>query len=179
MAFLSFFLILFSSFVESVERSKFKTCSQSSFCNRNRKLTEDPNGGGNYVVKPETIQNTNSKLSARVLSPHNVELLMDLIALENDIVRLKIYEKNPKRYMGPQDLLLENIKEKSFTEISKSSSNYEFSLGEKVRGVMNLSPFSLGILCKKIYLVLLDLYVDNELVISTNKRNLLNFEHLR
>jgi hypothetical protein len=132
--------------VDSVDRTKFKTCHQSGFCNRNRNLV-NAQERGQYQVKADTLQKpSSSKLTAKVQSPNNKEFQMELTTLNKNVVRLRIFEEHQNRYMGPQDLLEKNLKESSFEEIKRSQNSYEFSLGTTIKGTMGFAPFALGII---------------------------------
>jgi hypothetical protein len=58
---------------------------------------------------------------------------------------MKIFEKNPKRFMGPAEVLIPGLKEVTLTSVSKSENEYVFSVGNNVKGVLIYDPFKLGI----------------------------------
>lgn len=78
--------------VAGVDRSKFKTCDQSSFCKRNRALSTQPREDTKLTnVLKESLQKHEHKITA-TLKTENVELPMDITVLQDNIVRLRIYE---------------------------------------------------------------------------------------
>ncbi|XP_014235159.1 neutral alpha-glucosidase AB isoform X1 [Trichogramma pretiosum] len=158
-------LLVLIFMVGAVPRENFKTCEQSSFCRRCRKVEA---GKTPYVLLPDTLSQNESSLSAELLNKNTeIHYILDLTALKRDLFRLRINEKNPlhPRYEveyalqdHPQITKLEVV-EKTTTQITvKNGPN---------KAVLQYSPFKV------------DLYSGDKLVISTNARGLMRFEHLR
>eukprot|EP01114_Cavostelium_apophysatum_P007213 TRINITY_DN1908_c0_g1_i2.p1 TRINITY_DN1908_c0_g1~~TRINITY_DN1908_c0_g1_i2.p1 ORF type:complete len:931 (+),score=264.69 TRINITY_DN1908_c0_g1_i2:127-2919(+) len=153
----------------AVDRSKFKKCDQSSFCKRNRAFNDLPTEHlPLYNVSSSIKRVGTSKISAEINSPFTSKpLQLELHALQQNTFRLRITENDPKRYQGPQDILLP-LKDGSIDEIAQSDSKYTFYVDNKrIRGELTLSPFKI------------DFFVNDELVISGNQRQFFNFEHIR
>ncbi|KAM9983928.1 hypothetical protein ACTFIY_000650 [Dictyostelium cf. discoideum] len=171
---------LFIGSIESVDSSKFKTCKDSHFCKRNRvshevgvmnemKSKQNFNivEGSIKLVKQENtiyfdLQEQNQKSNV---------LTMKLEIYEGGIVRMRAQEKEPlnKQRYQVQDVLLDTIKTVPIQwkqEPSKQSNTFSFKHGEKecCYVLVQLVPFKL------------DVYIMNELAITTNSDNLFHFE---
>lgn len=111
---------------DAVDRSKFRTCSQSPFCKRNREKAQavdsarlsgssDPRiSTSRYQVNAGTLQLDQEKslLTADLVDtlwPLRQPLLLTISILANNVVRAKVTEKNPihKRF-EVRDVLIED-----------------------------------------------------------------------
>jgi len=152
-------------FGQAVDRSKFRTCDQTSFCKRQRNLERTEA----WNLDLRTITTTDSGIRAdlikREASGLEVPFILEITAYGEGIARLRINEKAPlkKRY-EVQDVLLPSIKETS-ARWEANSNTFHFGNNNKV--VISTSPLRF------------DVYAGNNLIISANERNLLRFEHLR
>ncbi|CAI2738285.1 unnamed protein product [Dicrocoelium dendriticum] len=160
---LQLFLVLLSS-VGAVNRDNFKTCKQSSFCNRQRELKVDTLF---YSVVPNSITLTSSGLVA-LLSKHNgnQNLTLDISYLSFSTFRITVDEPTiePKRYrMEVGDSLRDDPKSQPI-DVIRSTNHLSLvgKLGDKA--VLHYNPFSI------------EFYVDGSLVCQVNRRNLFNFE---
>jgi len=167
------FLVFSILEVMAVDRGKFKKCDQNNFCKRNRKLADQsPDKLPSYsVISNDLKRGSESKYVGNIKSPHSdTPLPMELIGLDNGVLRLRIFEKDNRRYMGPQDLLMP-LNEAILQEESKNDKSTTFRLQNSrnlnYKAVLHNDPFKL------------ELFVDNQLVLTANNRNLFNFEHLR
>nr|XP_006822261.1 PREDICTED: neutral alpha-glucosidase AB-like [Saccoglossus kowalevskii] len=167
MRFLLLFMVLWYT-VQTVDKNNFKTCQQSSFCRRNRKLQT---GDTMYIAQLNTLQIDSSSISLKLLNTiDNKELLLELISIENNIARLKINEADPinPRYEVPDVL----VDEPHLTKLKIEKQDYnsiEISLGDSGKStlVLTANPFRV------------DFMENQELVLSVNSRGLLSFEHLQ
>eukprot|EP01113_Clastostelium_recurvatum_P019242 TRINITY_DN2271_c0_g1_i2.p1 TRINITY_DN2271_c0_g1~~TRINITY_DN2271_c0_g1_i2.p1 ORF type:complete len:965 (-),score=270.56 TRINITY_DN2271_c0_g1_i2:59-2953(-) len=155
---------------EAVDRSKFRTCENTGFCKRNRKL---PDRGLSYHVQPATVQISGSSLTADIINVHNNHtFVLEMISHENGILRLKVDEKAPLRpRYKVQDVIMEDLKKVGFTKTSSTghtaTGHFGGSSVDEYHFRLHFAPFRL------------EVYVNNVLTTTTNGRNLFNIEHLR
>eukprot|EP00093_Oithona_nana_P001923 01923.XXX_16815_20980_1 [CDS] Oithona nana genome sequencing. len=145
---------------EAVDRNKFRTCQQSSFCRRCRGM--EP-GTSVYSLDVSTLQVSSGQ--AEVMLKHDEDRFrMEISALKNGVFRVKIREAFPlvPRFEVPEVLVsepeldtltLDNQNDKSFT--LKSGSNKVEVVHDPLR---------------------LDFYSNGILVVSANARQLMRFE---
>jgi alpha 1,3-glucosidase len=153
--------------VDAVDRSKFKNCDQSSFCKRHRSLHEKKSALS-YSITPSTFQLNGAELTAEIKeSRSNTLYTLQLIRLEQNIVRLRINEKNPltPRYEVKEAVLEKQIKQVPFRSFEADTNTLILDDSTK----LVIEPTT----------VRLDLYVNNELSMSANSRSLFYFEYLR
>ncbi|XP_015603638.1 neutral alpha-glucosidase AB [Cephus cinctus] len=151
--------------VNAVNRDNFKTCEQSSFCRRCRKLES---GKSPYELLVDTIALNESVIIADLFNKDTgVYYVLHLTAVKDNTFRLHINEKNPIRpryevenalHHDPQPVKLELVE--------RSTDSVTVSNGQN-KVVLYAKPFRV------------DLYSDDQLVISANARGLMRFEHLR
>ena len=148
--------------VEGVDRARFKTCSQSGFCRRNRDFAAQNNRESPYELILSSIQNTKGKYIADIVNRENgAEFVLIISQYEHGIVRVKINEKNPlsKRYEVP--------------DVVSESATLDVATVEKgglIFGKVKVqySPFKLEYYSE-----------DGDHVLSSGDRGLFNIEHLR
>ncbi|KAM8938957.1 neutral alpha-glucosidase AB isoform 1-T1 [Pelodytes ibericus] len=153
--------------VLSVDRSNFKTCDQSSFCKRQRKL--EP-GSSPYRALLGSAKLTADKLEIQLIDDKNqVSLLLEVFGLNGNMTRIKINEINPlkPRYEVP-DVLVGTPASENLQVTGQDDNTLELTLGSAEHKLLVTgTPFRLDILCGR------------DLVLSVNSRGLLHFEHLR
>ncbi|XP_063995699.1 neutral alpha-glucosidase AB isoform X2 [Diachasmimorpha longicaudata] len=152
-------------FAVAVDRTNFKTCDQSSFCRRCRKVK--PNETPYEVVSSTVIQN-DSTLQAELFNKDTgVSYLLQLTSLKDNIFRLHINEKSPlhKRY-EVENALQDHPRQAELKIVESLSNNVTVTSGPN-KAVLHFSPFRV------------DLYSGDQLVVSANARGLMRFEHLR
>lgn len=160
-------LCIFSlCFYESlaVDRAKFKTCDQATFCKRHRQQ-ESP---ANYAVVPGSVRYNASALTAELTS-HVNELKLTLVSLEDSTLRLLIDEKDGlRKRFQPLDALRDpaHLPVSNFKKVD-SDAEFVTLLTESARILLNFKPFRL------------DIYIKDELVMSVNPNNDLKVEHFR
>ncbi|XP_071832175.1 neutral alpha-glucosidase AB-like isoform X2 [Apostichopus japonicus] len=159
-------LVILSGMARAVDKSNFKKCDQSGFCKRNRRIQP---GSSPYAADLDSARLENGVLHLNVLNTQTGILLkLELYALQNQMVRMKINEVSPlkPRYEVP-DVLVAEPEVASWQLGEKSESVLEGSHGNAMSFVLTAQPFRLDIL------------YDGQLVTRVNSRGLMNFEHLR
>ncbi|XP_067007712.2 neutral alpha-glucosidase AB [Anabrus simplex] len=157
--------VLILTSVNSVDRSNFKTCQQSSFCRRCRNVQP---GNSNYVLQLSTVQVEESSINAEVFNTQNmVKFKLQLIALADNTFRMKITEwSGSKERYEPDNVLVGKPVEERLEVVEKTQDYITIkSGGNKVTLIS--SPFRI------------DVYSGEHLAISANSRGLFRFEHYR
>eukprot|EP01132_Coremiostelium_polycephalum_P008341 gene8341-10246_t len=163
--------------VESVDQSKFKTCNDLSFCKRNRELsgfsTEEIQKLQHIILEKSVKLTKEGVIEAELVpkSDHSQPLLLEITAYDDNIVRFRVKEKVPlpnrSRY-EVRDVLLPGVKPTPITwmePLSKGGNQFSFKFGEAYAKVQ-LAPFRF------------DVYVNGDLAVSSNRRDLFHFEHM-
>ncbi|XP_049526069.1 neutral alpha-glucosidase AB isoform X5 [Dermacentor silvarum] len=152
--------------VSLVDRSNFKSCNDSGFCKRNRNTKP---GESPYNVQLSTVKSTSpSRVEAEVINSKNgVVLRLELIALEEGVLRMRLNEKESAvARFEPKEALLESIQESDLHLESKDDSSFTVTFG-KHRAVVRATP------------LVVEVYSNGQLVLVANARGLLRFEHYR
>lgn len=178
--FLSYLLILtitllFFNQVHSVEKrlifdcsslifvSKFFTCDQLSFCRRHKAFTK---GLLDYSIQVSSITFKDSHLSAVIHeSKTNTDYTLDVILYNDEVVRIKINEKDPMKERHEANEVLENLLESKFTYYDNT--NHILQINDKFQ--IFIYPTETKF----------DIKVNSQTVVSINKRGLFYFEYLR
>ncbi|KAJ8667800.1 hypothetical protein QAD02_009463 [Eretmocerus hayati] len=162
---LGFALIFIVLMAESVPRENFKTCEQSSFCRRCRKVESDKTP---YEVVPNTVSHDESTLHAELYNKDTgVYYKLLLTALQNNLFRLHINEKSPIHPRYEVENSLQNQPQLAKMELFESTATHITIKNGPNRATLFFNPFKV------------DLYSGDNLVISANARGLMRFEHLR
>ncbi|WAR28829.1 GANAB-like protein [Mya arenaria] len=150
-------LLFLFDLVANVSRENFKTCNQSSFCKRHRRLRSD---ASRYVVLMESMKIQPSGMKMQILNTkNNVRLLMQVTAIKDNTARLKINELKPLRTRYEIPVVIMKVLERSDSSIS---------LGfEENKILITSRPFRVDFINKE------------EPVVSINAQGLLKFEHFR
>ncbi|XP_049266715.1 neutral alpha-glucosidase AB isoform X2 [Rhipicephalus sanguineus] len=152
--------------VSLVDRSNFKSCNDSGFCKRNRNTKP---GESPYNVQLSTVKSTSpSRVEADVINSKNgVVLRLELIALEEGVLRMRLNEKESAvARFEPKEALLETIQESDLHLETKDDSSFTVTFG-KHRAVVRATP------------LVVEVYSNGQLVMVANARGLLRFEHYR
>jgi len=161
-------LVIFSflCLVSSVDRSKFKSCDQSGFCKRCRAVQP---GESSYEVDVDTIHVTSTKLEALLTNQKNgVKFKLDLVGQADNTFRLKINEAYPLKPRFEVPLVLVSEPEPaSINVITKDDKSVTLGLGDSSKAVLTFKPLRV------------DFYSGDNLLLSTNARGMMKFEHLR
>ena len=97
------FLLGLVVFGAAVDRSKFRTCSQTSFCDRNRnKFNPQHYELDAGSIKVDEAQTTVVADLRNGRHPLQDPLECKITILTNDVVRLSVREKNPKNERSPR-----------------------------------------------------------------------------
>ncbi|KAG0325813.1 hypothetical protein BG000_001662 [Podila horticola] len=173
--------------VSAVKREDFKTCSQSGFCTRNRAYAdmakEDPKWASPFQLNPSSLRLKEGILTGDLFNTQESQqpassagLGFELHLLDNDVVRVRINERDPihPRYDGVQDTVL--IKpygfatEASFERLQKDDSGVlTIQYGPSNRNTVKISSAPLKI----------EFLVNGVPTVLLNNDGLLRFERLR
>eukprot|EP01130_Rhizamoeba_saxonica_P014693 TRINITY_DN6435_c0_g1_i1.p1 TRINITY_DN6435_c0_g1~~TRINITY_DN6435_c0_g1_i1.p1 ORF type:complete len:943 (+),score=212.21 TRINITY_DN6435_c0_g1_i1:24-2831(+) len=156
-------LVTLTILTESVDVTKFKKCEDSSFCNRQRNT--NVRDYVQYQLLPNSLNFDHGRFEATivdVLSDTSYQLL--LVRYADQVVRLTINEVEPlhPRYQVENVVLVDDSDVENFDK-------YEDQ-------VLYYGDFKIEI---NIENLALNFYNKEELVISTNNRNMFYFEYLR
>ena len=151
--------------VQSVDRSKFKSCDQSGFCKRCRAVQP---GASLYEVEPNTLHVSPTSLDTLVVNNKNgVKFKLSIIGLVDNTFRLKINEAYPLKPRFEVPLVLVSEPEPAaISVVSRDDKKIVLSLGSS-SAVLHFNPLRV------------DFYSGDNLVLSTNARGMMKFEHLR
>nr|CAB3248267.1 neutral alpha-glucosidase AB-like [Phallusia mammillata] len=154
---------------EAVDAGNFKRCDQSAFCQRQRNFKPEISP---YVTNIDSLRKIdNSHFALDITNTQNNKaFVLDLFALEDSTLRLKINEAQPiaERYEVPNTI--EDVKAQNMIAVPNlKNGSIVFHLGDNtnIQAVISCSPFRL------------DIYDEKEPVFSVNSRNLMHIEHLR
>ena len=164
--YLSLVLILTLVSVDSVDRSKFKSCSQSGFCKRCRAVQP---GASSFQVEQDTLVTTATGLDTLLTNNNNgVKFKLSIIGLADNTFRLKINEAYPLKPRFEVPLVLVSEPETAaVTVVSRDSEKIVLGLADSARAILHFTPLRV------------DFYSGDKLVLSTNARGMMKFEHLR
>ncbi|XP_037083807.1 neutral alpha-glucosidase AB-like [Pollicipes pollicipes] len=152
----------------AVDRGNFKTCDQSSFCKRNRALTS---GSSPYLVAADSVRVSGAEATARLQDGHApaaVPLRLQLTALQDSSLRLRVVEEAPLRpRYSPQYALQGEPNTQSLTVVEQLDDRLHLKFGADSELVMLYKPFQLQVA------------QAGKTVITVNSDGLFNFEHYR
>ncbi|CRK87777.1 CLUMA_CG001536, isoform A [Clunio marinus] len=155
-------MLIVSTF--AVDKNNFKTCEQSSFCRRCRKVQP---GSSPYEIIPNTLNTYANHITADIRNNENQHVfVLKLEALKGNMFHFEIDEKSP---LKPRYRVTDALqKEPTYESIKVSSTSSEITIiSGRNKAVVFLSPFKI------------EFFQDETLVTSVNSRGLMNFEHLR
>ncbi|XP_037725211.1 neutral alpha-glucosidase AB [Drosophila subpulchrella] len=159
--------IIFALFVlaDGVDPGNFKTCEQSSFCRRSRKVQS---AGSKYALIPGTLNTYADSLTADLVNKENHhQFAFKLEALKGSTFRLQIDEKQPLRSRYRVEHALKGQPQAEHIRIQRETDGEIVIISEKNKAVIHGDPFRI------------DFYENDVLVVSVNAKNWLYFEHLR
>lgn len=164
-------IFLFAALVAGVDRNKFKTCSQSGFCQRCRGLK---GGETPFVLDPATLHLSPTAVESLLVNTHNgVKFKLELFGLVDNTFRIKINEAFPLKPRFEVPLVLVSEPEQApIRLLSRDANSLSVGLGGSddipaARATITFSPFGL------------DFYTGSELTLRLNSQGLMKFEHLR
>lgn len=159
--------------VESVNHQDFKTCDQSSFCERNRNLQP---GDSKWEMEASSVQQTGDHLGVEATiknTDNGAQLKLTLNALldSGSILKLHINELKSERVrFDAKDALKESVP-KTRLEIEKIGlQSFEVKFGKEnvnYRAHVYYKPFKI------------EVFSGKDLLLVGNERGLFNFEHFR
>ncbi|XP_065662166.1 neutral alpha-glucosidase AB isoform X2 [Hydra vulgaris] len=165
---MNFFIILFMQIVQifSVDKGNFKTCEQSSFCKRNRRIQP---GVSPFAILSDTVQFNDGSIIARVLNSNtNITFLLTIDTLYESTARVRVNEIDPIRF-----------RHIVFETLIKEPSRFKYSLLNKNNDGFKLK-FEKNVIVVTYKPMKIDFYDDADvLLVSFNNRGLMNFEHYR
>lgn len=151
--------------VASVDRNNFRTCDQTSFCRRCRGVAP---GASPYQLQLDTLQATASSVSAELVNTAmNVKFVFQLYSLSDNTFRMKVNELSPLKPRHEVQFVLKGEPDYVKLEVIEKSSEKAVVRSGTNKVEIFANPFRV------------DVYRGSELVISTNARGLMRFEHLR
>jgi len=164
---LTCFLVLLA-IATAVDQSKFRTCSNTGFCNRNRNNFVPQH----YELSPSSIKidPTSSTVVADLVNgrhPLQDALECKISVLQNNVVRLSVREKNPKfeRWEVP-DVLQADALHKGAADLTITDNGARVVFGDRQLEIVS-KPFSVT------------LSINGLQAVSVNSEGLLNFEQYR
>jgi len=162
------FFAMFLDNANSVQHSKFRKCSDTGFCKRNR---GDQFQSQNYVVQHKSVKfSTNSVITAdlqNTLYPLSEPLNLKVIVLKEGIIHIAVREKNSKhiRY-EVQDVLLD-VPHQSGVDCNPESNILRCHINKENGFFITYAPFGVTMLMR------------GKEVITVNNRQKMNFEIYR
>ncbi|XP_054256929.1 neutral alpha-glucosidase AB-like [Macrosteles quadrilineatus] len=151
--------------VQTVDRNNFKSCEQSSFCRRCRKMEA---GRSVYELQLETLQVTESQVVGTLVNTDNgTHFHTTLTALTDGRWRLEVDEAQPQRTRYRVQHSLQQEPPRDRLEIAEKTENSVTVKCGANKVVLVGAPFRL------------DVYTGDVLTISANARGLMRFEHHR
>ncbi|AOW01317.1 glycosyl hydrolases family 31-domain-containing protein [Yarrowia lipolytica] len=175
-------LALFVASCEAVTRGAFKTCDQNSFCKRNRHYADQvahlQSFSNPYEVTKVSIGKGEASVSIvkSVPKAKSVPLSLKLSVLASGGVRVTLDEPNRAKINNVVSSKRYDASHWAFNgepaiDTSAQITDYEHTIeaiyGDKTKAVLNKKTLQL------------DVYRNDKLEVSVNKRHLLNMEHLR
>jgi alpha 1,3-glucosidase len=166
------------SLSEAVKKEDFKTCSQSSFCKRNRALADsaaaDAQWTSPYTLVKDSIRFSNNFMTADI---HNTDtnnvLVMELQVLSDNTVRVRMDEKSPIRPRYKDHA--------QFTLVDDAKPIKPFKSGKNTDGIVKITLDAEG--TRKVLVtpspLRVDFLLNEEPVVTLNDRGFFNIEHLR
>lgn len=174
------FILIFSLYfcneftsVLGADRSKFKTCSESGFCRRNRNIKGKPN---KWVLDPKTVQPSDNKLGFEAILKNELNgvllrLTINAALKDSSVLHVRINEAHPgrERY-DPREALVENIEYGKINIGKPTDKDVTLTFGPadaSHKVLIAFNPFRV------------DIFTGDRLVVSANAREFLKFEHFR
>ncbi|XP_077284239.1 glucosidase 2 subunit alpha [Arctopsyche grandis] len=167
--FVAVFGFLISHTVVGVDKNNFKTCDQSSFCRRLRKLNP---GNSPYELLLDTVSLDKHTLSADIRNNnYNVLFKLNLIALVDGTFRVVIDEKQPLKPRYKVEYVLNGeptVDKLTVVEKNQNAGTIKVANGQGHSVILHSKPLKFDFFNPQ-----------NELVLSLNEKGLTTLEHLR
>ncbi|XP_046483150.1 neutral alpha-glucosidase AB [Neodiprion pinetum] len=150
--------------VSGVDRNNFKTCEQSSFCRRCRKV--EP-GKTPYKLL-NTVEVRETDLSGELFNQDTgVAYILRLTGLADNTYRVWINEKNPLHPRFEATFALQSDPVPKKIQLIEQTAEYIVVGTDHTKAKLFFNPFRI------------DFYRGEQLVLSANARGLMRFEHIR
>lgn len=171
-------LILVLAVVDAVDRSKFRTCDQGSFCRRYKKWTSRPEREKPlWTILPQTrspLPEGGFSFQVKHVNEAIAHLLLKLNIYASGMVRLRINEIEPlhKRHeIPPGDVVSDPppaaAQVSPTDEAGKTIFKFDTADGTKAEAILHHSPLAL------------EVSIGGKILQRLNARNMLNFERYR
>ncbi|XP_017491998.1 PREDICTED: neutral alpha-glucosidase AB-like [Rhagoletis zephyria] len=164
---LAIFLLIFCIFeyALTVDQTNFKTCDQSSFCRRCRKVKPD---NPKFALVPGTLNIYSDSITADLIHKDNKHLFsLKLEALEqSNTFRLLVDEKTPLKPRYKVQDALKSAPKPGSIKVHEGDTEFTITSGPN-KAVVTADPFRV------------DFYQNDILTVSVNAKGLMTFEHLR
>lgn len=152
------------NFGTGVDPTNFKTCEQSSFCRRSRKVQSS---GSKYSLIPGTLNTYSDSITADLINKENHhQFTFKLEALVGSTFRLQIDEKASLTPRYRVEHALKGQPETARIRVQESDGELTIT-SDRSKAVIHGDPFHI------------DFYENDVHVVSVNAKNWLYFEHLR
>lgn len=155
--------------VQGVDRSKFKTCEQSTFCRRNRVLSstgdQATKKAPDFQVVPESIRVAVDSFSVELDAGENRFLTLDVTGYESGALRVRFREKNaphPRYEVGL------SLVPQTPAKIVYKPKKRTISVGKESELVLQFHPFELQFVNR-----------FGKTVLVLNQRHLMNWEFFK
>ncbi|CAO1407451.1 unnamed protein product [Diamesa hyperborea] len=161
---LSIIVLALLACVVAVDRNNFKTCEQSSFCRRCRRVQA---GNTQYEIVSNSLNTYANYITTEIVNNENDHrFIFKLEALKGNTFHFEIDEKTP---LSPRYRVVDALKQDpSYETIKVTSSASEIIVVAGVnKAIITLSPLKL------------DFYQNELLSLVVNAKGLMRFEHLR
>ncbi|XP_025103603.1 neutral alpha-glucosidase AB-like isoform X3 [Pomacea canaliculata] len=153
--------------VLAVQRDNFRTCSQVAYCRRHRALEPGPSS---YAAQPESLRLSQTSAEINVLNKETgVRFVLTISGIKDNTFRIRLVEAEPlrQRFEPPiGDVLVKEPEGEEMIYKGRSGSQLTFTKGSS-RLILTTDPLRI------------DIFSDDNPVVSINARGLLNFEHTR
>ncbi|XP_031625087.1 neutral alpha-glucosidase AB-like isoform X1 [Contarinia nasturtii] len=162
---LVFCAFAFLTSVLTYNGSIYKTCKQSSFCRRCRKVEHN---NSSFELLPATLNTHSDSIKVHLLNKNNGHIfLLKVEGVQGDIFRITIDEKTPLRHRyRVSDALKGPLKPDVRIKVTESKTDIIITCGQN-KAVIHATPFKI------------DFYRNEMLFVSANAKGLFKFEHYR
>lgn len=158
-------LAFLATLVVAVDRSKFRTCSQTGFCKRCRAVQP---GVSTYQVEPSTKHISGTGLQVLLTdTATGVKYKLELLGQVDTTFRLRMTEAYPLKPRFEVPLVLVSEPElAAVTVITQDKDSITLGLGDS-KAVLTYNPLRV------------DFFSGEKLMLSTNARGMAKYEHYR
>ena len=165
----SHFRLFFPFFPFPFPQKNFKTCDQSGFCRRNRRLADNPPAAYHLVPDTVNVQLEDAAVNAQLVNPATKVLYNLEVFVADGTARVVIDEASPIRpRYRVQDVIVGTWTPATATiDTVDDKTTISFGSDAELKVVLTHAPFRI------------DFFRKDDLVMSLNSRGLFNMEHQR